>query len=218
MHLEHFILNDIAPLSMQDKVKEAQLLFSQLTTSHVIIEDDGNFVGLLSETDALCFEATKPISDFSYAIERIFVLESTLWLETLEAFSKNKTNVMPVLGAEGQYLGYYELNDVIGLFSSTPFFSEPGHILVIEKNYVDFSFSEITQVVESNGGEVLGLFRSRLEQGQIQLVLKIGQRELNAVLQGLRQYDCTVKSIHQEDDHLKVLKERAAYLDRYLKI
>jgi signal-transduction protein with cAMP-binding, CBS, and nucleotidyltransferase domain len=218
MHLEHFILNDIAPLSLQDKVKEAQLLFSQLTTSHVIIEDDGNFFGLLSETDALCFEATKPISDFSYAIERIFVLESTLWLETLEAFSKNKTNVMPVLNAEGQYLGYYELNDVIGLFRSTPFCAVPGHILVIEKNYVDFSFSEITQVVESNGGEVLGLFRSRLEQGQIQLVLKIGQRELNAVLQGLRQYDYTVKSIHQEDDHLKVLKERAAYLDRYLKI
>jgi len=218
MQLEQFMLNDIAPLSINALVKDAQLLFSQLTTSHVIIEDQFNFIGLLSETDALCFEADQPITNYAYAIERIFVLESTLWLDTLEAFSKNKTNLMPVLNKQGAYLGYYELNDVIGLFSSTPFFSESGHLLVIEKVYVDFSFSEITQIVESNGGEVLGLFRSKLEDGLIQLVLKIGIRELNAVLQGLRQYDYTVRSVHQEDDHVKVLQERAAYLDRYLKI
>ena len=133
-------------------------------------------------------------------------------------FPKTKSNILPVLNANEDYLGYYELNDIIGLFSSTPFFSEPGHLLVIEKAHVDFSFSELTQIIESNGGEVLGLFMSRLESGIIQLVLKISLKELNAILQGLRQYDYAVKSVHNEDDHINKLKDRAAYLDRYLNI
>jgi len=216
--MENYILTDISPLPIQSLVKEAQILFSQLTVSHVIIVDNGKFIGLLSETDALCFDADKPLSYYSYALERIFVSEQTLWLDALETFSKNKSNILPVLNANEDYLGYYELNDIIGLFSSTPFFSEPGHLLVIEKAHVDFSFSELTQIIESNGGEVLGLFMSRLESGIIQLVLKISLKELNAILQGLRQYDYAVKSVHNEDDHINKLKDRAAYLDRYLNI
>ena len=56
-----------------------------------------------------------------------------MWLDVLEAFAKNSTNMMPVLNDKNDYLGYYELKDIIGLFSDTPFFYEPGGILVIEK-------------------------------------------------------------------------------------
>ncbi len=36
---------------------------------------------------------------------------------------------MPVLDAENNYLGYYQLNDIISLFNKTPFFSEQAALL-----------------------------------------------------------------------------------------
>ena len=45
---------------------------------------------------------------------------------------------MPVLDAENNYIGYYQLIDIISLFNSTPFFSEPGGIIVIEKGKMIF--------------------------------------------------------------------------------
>ena len=69
-----------------------------------------------------------------------------MWLDVLEAFAKNSTNIMPVLNEQKQYLGYYELKDIIGLFNETPFFFETGGILVVEKGINDYSFSEISQI------------------------------------------------------------------------
>ena len=44
---------------------------------------------------------------------------------------------MPVLDAENNYLGYYQLNDIISLFNKTRhFFREPGGIIVIEKRAI----------------------------------------------------------------------------------
>jgi Mg/Co/Ni transporter MgtE len=36
-----------------------------------------------------------------------------LWLDVLEVFAKNQTNIVPVLDSANQYIGYYELEDII---------------------------------------------------------------------------------------------------------
>ena len=40
---------------------------------------------------------------------------------------------MPILDENNIYIGYYELKDFIQLFNDTPFLSEPGGILIVEK-------------------------------------------------------------------------------------
>ena len=64
MNIAPYVLNDVSPLSVNDLVKEAQLVFHQLTFSHIPITQDGVYLGCLSETDAHCFDATKPIDDY----------------------------------------------------------------------------------------------------------------------------------------------------------
>lgn len=91
---------------------------------------------------------------------------------------------MPVLDAQNRYLGYYELKDMMTYFNHTPFLSEEGIIMVLEKGIFDYSFSEISQIVESNDGKVLGAFISKFNQDMVQLSLKVGgDIGLNALLQ-----------------------------------
>ena len=219
MNLSEYILNDIKPLSSTDKISDLQLLFNQLTYSHIPIKNqDGVYIGCVSEHDAHCFKSTEVISDITYSVEGFFVREETNWLDVLEAFAQNHANIMPVLSRENKYLGYYELNDVIGLFNETPFFAENGGILIVEKGVQDYSFSEISQIVESNDGKLLGAFISKIENDVAQITLKIGNTSLNDVMQTFRRYSYNIVSGHEEDTYLEGLKERSDYLKKYLDI
>jgi len=219
MNLSTYIINDIKPLTNTDNVSELQLLFNQLTYSHIPIKDkEGVYLGCLSETDVHCFESKKQVKDCSYAIEGFFVRDLTNWLDVLEAFAQNSTNIMPVLNTNNNYLGYYELNDIIGLFNETPFFSEVGAILIVEKGLLDYSFSEVSQIVESNNGKLLGAFISKIENDVAQITLKIGNTSLNDIMQTFRRYSYNVIAGQEEDSYIESLKERSNYLNKYLNI
>jgi len=217
MNLSNYIINDIKPLTLNDSVRDLQLLFNQLTYSHIPINNNEDvYLGCISETDVHCFESTDLVSEITYSAEGFFVRENTNWLDILEAFAQNSTNIMPVLSESNNYLGYYELKDIIGLFNETPFFSEAGGILIVEKGLNDYSFSEISQIVESNDGKLLGAFISKMEKDVVQITLKIGNTGLNDIMQTFRRYSYNVVSGHEEDSYIESLKERSDYLNKYL--
>ena len=217
MRLSEYIINDIKPLNGDNKISDLQLLFNQLTYSHIPVKDkDNNYLGSFSETDAHCFDGDKFISEYLYSIEDFYVRDTTIWLDVLEAFAKNSSNIMPVLDGSNKYLGYYELKDIISLFSESPFFSEAGGILVIEKGINDYSLSEISQIVESNNGKILGAFVSKMTSDLVQITLKIGNTGLNDIIQTFRRYSYNILSGHEEDGYIESLKERSDYLNKYL--
>jgi predicted transcriptional regulator len=219
MKLSEYIINDIKPLNNKSKISDLQLLFNQLTYSHIPIENDEHvFLGSFSATDAHCFETEKELNDYSYAIEDFFVRNKTLWLDVLEAFARNSSNIMPVLDENNKYLGYYELNDIISLFGESPFFTAPGGIIVVEKGFNDYSLSQISQIVESNNGKVLGAFVSKMNNDIIQVTIKIGNVGLSSIIHTFRRYNYHIVSGHEEDSYTESLKERSDYLNKYLNI
>lgn len=216
MLLQEYIVNDIKPLNINDKISDLKMMFHELTYSHIPIENNEVYLGCISETDAHCFEAHKTITECAHSLEGFFVRSDSNWLEVLETFAQKSCNIMPVLDENNRYLGYYELNDVIGRFNDTPFLSESGGTLIIEKGIQDYSFSEISQIVESNDIRLLGAFISQIENDMVQITLKIGSASLNDVIQTFRRYRYNVISGHEEDTYIENLKERSEYLDKYL--
>lgn len=219
MKLSEYIINDIKPLNKHSKISDMQLLFNQLTYSHIPVENENHsYLGCFSETDAHAFESDKSLSKYTHLTESFFVRNTTLWLDVLEAFARNSANVMPVLDEKNNYLGYYELNDIISLFGDSPFFTDPGGVLVVEKGINDYSFSEISQIVESNNGKVLGAFVSRIKNDMVQVTLKIGNIGLSSVIQTFRRYNYNILSGHEGDSYTESLKDRSDYLNKYLNI
>lgn len=218
MPLQAYIINDIKPLNINEKVSDLKMIFNELTYSHIPIENEGVYIGCITENDAHCFEGNKTIAECNYALESFFVRSYTNWLDVLEAFAQNSCNIMPILDENNTYLGYYELNDIIGLFNQTPFFSEPGGTIIVEKGLQDYSFSEISQIVEANNGKILGAFVSKIQSDVIQITLKIGNTSVNDVIQTFRRYSYNIISGHEEDTYVENLKSRSEYLKKYLDI
>lgn len=216
MSIEPYIINDIEMVDISTSIADVQSLFNKLTYSHLPVKNEGVYVGCISENDVRSFEPKKSLSDFQYALEGFFTREEDNWLDVLHAFAKNDTNILPVLGEENEYLGYVELHDIMNLFTESPFLNNPGGIFIVEKGVKDYSFSEISQIVESNGAHLLGAFVSGIENDMAQITLKIGPSPLNAILQSFRRYGYRVASSHQEDSFSSNLKDRSRYLDKYL--
>ena len=218
MNTQNYIVNDIKLTEVTSLIKGVQTAFNQLTYTHLPVSKDGVYIGCISETDAHCFESDKTIADFQYALETFYVRKQTNWLDILEAFALNSCNIMPVLSENRTYLGYYELGDIMNLFNNTPFLNEAGGIIVVEKGSADYSFSEICQIVEADGGKILGAFISKIENDVTQATIKVGHTGMNSIVQTFRRYSYNVVSEHQEDKMLKDLKERSDYLNKYLNI
>ncbi len=218
MSIESYILNDIEMCQVTDKIGDLMENFNELTYSHLPVGKEDVYIGCISENDVRCFDVEKTLEDYLYALEGFFARASDNWLDTLETFAQNQSNILPVLNTENKYLGYLELSDILHQFNETPFLNEPGGIIVLEKGSLDYSFSEISQIIESQNARISGMFVSSQENDLTQITIKTNTSSLNEILQTLRRYGYSIISEHQEDLYSKSLKERSRYLDKYLNI
>lgn len=212
----NFLNNDVKPLRSNHKIGEAYDLFSDFPYSHFPVTEEGVYIGCISKEDSEALDIDSTIGDNRYNFERFYVRSEMIWLEVLEEFIKNETNLLPVLNENNKYVGYYELEDIIKIFHETPFLKEDGGILIVKKDIPSFSMSQVSQIVESNNAKLLGLFVSQANEKEIEITLKISQSGLNDIIQTFRRYEYEIISEHQEDSYIKNLKERSDYLDKYL--
>ena len=216
--INDFINNQIKPLNITESIADAQDLFAEYTFSHFPVTENGIYIGCASAEDTELMDIEKTLEDMRYTLERFFVRDTTIWLDVLEIFAKNETNVVPILDKDNNYLGYYEITDIIQFFHQTPFLKEDGGILVVQKGITDYSMSEVAQIVESNNGRLLGLFISEANLEKVQITLKISLGGLSEIIQTFRRYNYEIISEHQEDAYINTLKDRSDYLDKYLNI
>ena len=219
MQTNDYITKDIKALSASDKVSKAKKLFNKLTFTHLPVVDKGFLLGLVADTDIQTIEdENKLIKDFSFVFHLFFADKKTNWFELLKIFALNDTNIIPVLDKNQKYLGYYELTDILHIFNSTPFLNNTGAILVVSKGMNDYSFSEISQIVESNNATLLGVFISNINDGIVEVTLKLSDHDLNNTIQTFRRYDYSILTGFHVDEYLDTLKERSEYLQKYLNI
>jgi predicted transcriptional regulator len=216
--LTDYINQDLKPLDIQESIANVQDFFLDVSFSHFPVLEEGVFIGNVSGEDIENFDFDKKLTDYKYSFEGFFTRKNAVLLDVLDDFAKNETNVIPVLDSQNNYVGYYELEDIVKIFNDTPFLKELGGIIMIEKDADGYSFSQISQIVEGNNGKLLGIFISALENNRVQITLKISGSGLNDIIQTFRRYEYDIISEHQEDDYIKTLKERSDYLDKYLNI
>lgn len=218
MQIQSQIINTVPIFEVSETLKEVIRFFEETTFSHVAVTENGMYLGLLSENDLACFEPDKRIEEFRYEMESFFVNKETSWLDVLEMFSRNEANILPVLDENQAVTGYYDLEDVVSMFIDTPFFKEPGAILVVATGIKDYSFSEIAQIVEGNNARLLGAFITDSQNDVVQITLKIGAQSLNEVAQTFRRYNYTIIFGNSDDQFMEDLKQRSDYLEKYLNV
>lgn len=219
MNLQDYISNDLTILVPEDTISISKEKTKDQRLSHFPIVKNNRYFGSISESDLSTFEEEeKSISNFQYAFELFFATEEDTLMELLTLFSIHESNMLPILNDKKEYIGFYELNDILTAYAETPYLKEEGIILILEKESSSYSISEITQITETNNVSILGLYISKKTEKKTQITLKVKTENINEIIQSYRRYEYNVISKHKDDSYLEDLKNRSNYLQKYLSI
>lgn len=212
------IRTDFQSFSEETSIEFAIQFFRKTHFSHFPVTKRKVFLGMISKKDVLSIEhKQKKIKEVAYVLHPFKAKNTVSFLELLGVFSTNKTNVLPVVRNE-KYKGYVILQEFVNQIGTLPVFKHNSFILVVEKEEENHSFSEISQIIESNKGTILGMSVVELNEPNIRIEIRFKTFYFNEILQAFRRYDYQVVSKHQEDYYSENLEENSEYLERYLSI
>lgn len=219
MKLEDYISNDLPSFSPNESVSALKLKAKDQNVSHFPITLDNKLFGCVSESDLHTFDDdTNTILEFQYALELFFATEEDSIIDLITLFAINETTILPILNNKKEYIGFYELSEILSLFAETPYLKDEGIILILEKDTTTYSISEISQISETNNAHILGLHISSKDDKTTQVTIKIKAENIDEIIQSYRRYEYQIRSNHEDDSYLEDLKNRSNYLQKYLSI
>jgi acetoin utilization protein AcuB len=144
----------------------------------------------------------------------------THFYDILKIAADNKLQMVCVLNEEQQYAGVITVQDTLTSFAQTAAVQLPGGILVLSMNYVDYSLSEISRLIEENHAKVLSsiIKEDPLDAGKIRLTVKVNEPDMSRIVATLERFGYKVIGRYQETKPIENEKERIDMLLRYLDI
>ena len=218
MKASEIISEVIPPLVHTDSGEKALLWMDEFQVNHLPVLKNGNFVGVLSESELLDQADLEPTLDELFQhLPRPFVFADAHLFDILKHFSLFKLTALPVLDRQEQYLGVISSQDLLQLLAQSTGVKEIGSVLVLEMDANNYALSQIAQIVESNQAKILNLFvNSEPDSTKIQVSLKINQQNLSSIIRTFERYDYNVLASYQAEDQHNELQERYDELMLYL--
>lgn len=218
---DFFLLTDYPICKLNTLIKDVFPYLEKSNYSHLpVVNKDEIWIGNINTEDIYTADIDSTIQDVMYDLDKFYLLESSNLnpFDFFDLFSQCDTNTIPLLDEEGKIKGIYSKEYLLNEWSKTMFFDEKGTTFVIEKGHLDYSFSEITQIVEGNNAKMIGLLLLSNNNHNTQLLVKTNSVNTKVILDDLRRYGYEIVSTLSEDTHINDLKERTEYLNKYLNI
>jgi acetoin utilization protein AcuB len=214
------ISGTIPSLRLSDSVVSAQELMGDLHVAHLPVVSDGKFAGLVSEDILLnAPDSGTPLFQLKQEFSNIAVRGSTHFLEAVQFVNEFNLTVIPVIEEQLEYLGSVTATDLLKHLGKITGADLPGAIIVLEMDRLNFSFSEISKLVETNDALITQL--NTYGDGQsstFYVTLKINKLEISDIISTFQRYEYKVKYYFGEELYENELRSNYEHLMNYLKI
>ncbi len=214
------ITDEIPPLIHTDSGEKALNWMEEFKVSHLPVLKNGNFVGLVSESDILDhLNLEENLDQLFQHLPRPYVLGQAHMYDVIAKMAEFKLSVVPILDDQEHYLGCCSVYHVMTMLANTGSIKESGGILVLEMNASDYSLSQIAQIVESNNARVLSVFMTTQQDStKIDVTVKINKIDLTSIIRTFERYDYHVKASFQNGHGDEDMQWRYDTLMQYLKL
>lgn len=222
MNLAKELINHmIPPLKLIDKANRAIIWMEELRTNQLPVVAEGKFMGFISEEIILeSNQLDLPISEYPILGKECFVHDHQHFYEIIKLATDNKVELIGVIDQEDQYLGVITVMDTLNAFAQTSAVQSPGGILILSMPQIDYSLSEISRLIESDGAKILSssLNNDPLDPSKIKLTLKINITEISRIVATLERFGYKIIAQYQDSPMASNEKERMDILLKYLDI
>jgi acetoin utilization protein AcuB len=207
-------------LHLHDKVFNALQMMNDCHVSHLAVDDEGKYVGIVSEESLMqAPDDTVEIREMKETFPAFFIKESDHFLKALQIAVENRLSVIPVIDDEKELLGVVSYREMLKQASEFMNVKEPGGLVVLEMENKTYSFSEISRLVETNDAQITQLNTYTDPQtGMMQVTIKINKTEISDIIATFQRYEYNVKYYFGEELYENELRSNYDNLMNYLKL
>jgi acetoin utilization protein AcuB len=208
-------------LHLHDKVYQALQMMSDNHVTHLPIEDTEKYKGLVSEDDLLLAgDDTITLAELKENYSTPSVKDTEHFLKAMKVAVDNGISVVPVVDESNELTGVITYADLLKYAAEFMSLSQPGGLIVLEVEGREYSFGEISRIVESNDAQITQLNTSVMdpETGLTQVTIKINKLEISDIVASFQRHEYNVKYYFGEELYENELRTNYDNLMNYLKI
>jgi len=207
-------------LRLSDKVYQALELMNENHVEHLPIVDGDKYVGMISEEDLSQAENDHSTLDqFQQSISNAAVKDDEHVLKAIQIAVQNGLTVVPIVGEDNELLGVVTYSDLLKYSSEFMSLNEPGGLIVLEIESKNYSFNELSRLVEGNDAQIKQLNTSiDPATGLMEVTIKINKLEVSDIVATFQRHEYNVKYYFGEELFENELKTNYDNLMNYLKI
>lgn len=220
MTAKELISGNIPSLKPGDTVYAALNMMNEADVKHLAVVSGEQYLGVVSEATLLdaggdSITVDQLVDNFTFPS----VNENSHFLKAAQVIKEQSVSVVPVLDEEKQFQGVIGAADLLNRLTSFVGSGEPGGIIVIETEKRNFSFSELSRLVETNDAVITQLNTDEQpESGMVTITVKINKTEIADVVATLQRFEYNVVYYSGEEAYENELRSNYNNLMNYLNI
>jgi acetoin utilization protein AcuB len=207
-------------LRLRDKVFNVLQMMNDCHVSHLAVAEDDKFMGIVSEETLLQLpDDTIEIDEIRESFPNLFVKGGDHFLKALQIAVDNRLSIVPVVGENNELLGVVSYRELLKHASEFMNVKEPGGLIVLETESNNYSFSEISRLVETNDAQITQLnTHTDPQTGLMQITIKLNKTEISDIVSTFQRYEYNVKYYFGEELYENELRSNYDNLMNYLKL
>ncbi len=204
-------LTDSASLALQ--------LMDDYDVQHLPVISEEKFMGLVAKADLLDLSEEQAIGGDSTLILPYSIKGDEHFLTALKLAAEKEISLVPVINDQLELLGVISITELLYRLSDFLGNNEPGGIIVLEISKRNFSFGEISRLVETNDALITQCNTfTEPETGLVIITLKINKIEISAIVATFQRYEYVVRYYFGEEQYANELKDNYNHLLAYLNV
>lgn len=211
--------SEFEPLRGTDTVEavKERMKEEQVNALPVVDPTTQKLVGQIDRDQLSRAEEDQQVSDLRMD-EVVKIFEGQHIFEGVRLMLQYELNLLPLVNREATYLGVITKQQILEAISKMLNLEQKGSVLTIEIEPIDFSLSEIVQVIEAEGAKILGLAVENPDDNHeaFEISVKLNLNDISRVTAALKRYGYSVISESESTVLENDLEYRADELLRYI--
>ncbi len=206
-------------LHLTDRVSLALQLMDEYDVQHLPVLSEEHFVGLIAKSDLLDVDEEQTIATIQDQFANLSIKGEEHFLVALKMAAEREFSLVPVINEQAELLGVITLASLMQQLSRFVGNEEKGGVIVLEISTRNYSFGEISRLVETNDAVITQCNTfTEPETGLIIITLKVNKIEISAIVATFQRYDYVVRYYFGEESYTNELKDNYNHLLAYLNV
>lgn len=219
MLASQLITTSYPTLNLNDTVSAALQLMDDYEIHHLPLLSDEKFLGLVAKDNLLDSNEDAQLQSLEGEFVNKSVKGGEHFTSALKLAASESLSLIPVVNDSLEWVGAitsYELLKTTSAFTGA---DEPGAIIVLEMERKDYSFGEISRLVETNNAYITQFNTStETETGLLIVTIKLNKLEVSDIIATFQRYEYIVRYFIGEEQYENEIRYNYDHLMTYLKI